>query len=103
MSDPLDEEIKLNISPEIRNRIILEQREFEHKNLYSCCLKNHRTDKRILEFIARSTISLMLLIFSFTMIAIDDSPPCSNNMPFYSGLISLIAGYYINQSVKQKK
>ena len=73
---------------------------FERQNFYSCCFKG-KTDRRILEFIARYTISLSILCFSFTMIATNQDP-CNGQIPFYTSLITLVCGYYINHKVKSK-
>lgn len=91
---------KKSTSPKTKKQIELKEIElkvneidFEHNNLYRCCC-NKKTDKRILEYFAKTTISFSVLIFSFYQISVIDDP-CNNMMSFYTGLVSLIIGTFI--------
>ena len=67
----------------------------------SCCAKSGKTDKRLLDYGAKMTLSLLVLGFSFYQIIVNNDK-CDPNAPIYTSFITMIVGAWINTKLEKK-
>ena len=101
-----EEEVKLNVhttSPTIKKRraeVDLKLREEKYENEYTTCCSKHKTDRRLIQYASKFTISLIVLAFSCVQIYRAD--PCDGNLPLYSSLLTMVLGAWIKQTNDNK-
>jgi hypothetical protein len=66
---------------------------------HSCCFN---CDPEPAKFITKTVFAGVILAFSGTMIA-TNSDPCNPLLTWYTSLIGLVAGSYIEQTARMKK
>ena len=66
----------------------------------SCCLE---CDRSVVQFVTKTVFAGVILGFACTMIAIDDNPSDSPLLSWYTSMIGLIAGSYIEQRTNMTK
>ena len=95
-----EEEVKLTIpttSPTIKKRraeFDLKLREEKYENEYTtCCSKTGKTDKRLIQY--ASKFSLSLIVIAFACVQLIRADPCDSLVPYYSSLITFILGAWI--------
>lgn len=100
---------KLTLTPTIKRRRIdlelqLEKKQYED-SYASCCSRTGRTDARLLRYISKTCVSILILIFAGAQLV--RAGPCDSLVPFYCSLITLVMGSYIklegNNKSEQKK
>jgi hypothetical protein len=69
--------------------------------MWKSCISDRETDARLLRFIMKSLISLVVLGVSFYGLL--NAGPCDNLLPFYTALISGIISSWISTSNKSEK
>jgi len=96
-----EEEVKLNVhtptSPTMKKRreeVNLKLQEERYENEYTtCCSKTGKTDKRLIQY--ASKFSLSLLVITFACVQLIRAEPCDGLVPFYSSLITFVMGAWI--------
>ena len=79
----------------LEHKIQIEDQEME--NMYSsCCSRTGKTDVRLIRFTTKICFSFIVLSFSFYSISTADE--CDSLIPFWTSLISIIVGAWINGS-----
>ena len=84
----------------IEHKINVEDRKYADE-WASCCCPAGKTDRRLLEFVARAFISTTTLVFSFYQLI--KANECDPLVPFYSSLVTFILGLHFNNSPTIKK
>lgn len=101
----MEEETKsLKGSPSFEKKKLEHQIEIEDKKYednYNSCCSEKGTDKRLLQWVAKFSISMLTL--GFAMYGILTSDECDPLTSFYTSLISFILGMGSNNLLKEKK
>ena len=82
-----------------KRRMELEDKKFDTK--YNSCCSDSPTDKRLLDYGAKLTISLMTLGFSFYQITRADD--CDPLLSVYTSFITLILGVWVGTRADSNK
>lgn len=99
----MDEDLKRNPTPtspsnerrRIEHDIEIEDRKYETE-IQTCC--SGTTDFRLIKYMTQLSISMGILVFSCIQLVRE-----VDNESYYTGLISLIVGIYINPTPTIKK
>ena len=83
----------------------LQLQEKQYEDSYSsCCARSGRTDARLLRYISKTGVSILILIFAGAQLV--RAGPCDSLVPFYCSLITLVMGSYVkldsNKSLEKK-
>ena len=105
-NDNKDESISLKVSsPSIERRRLeqdLDIHEKEYDNTWqSCCCGGKKTDKRLLQYVTRFSLSILVLVFASVQLI--NSGECDSLNSFYISLISMIVGVWVNPMPNDKK
>ena len=73
--------------------------ETRYANEYTSCCSKRRTDKRLLQYASRFTISILML--GFASIQIIRSHDCDALVPFYTSLITFIIGAWVKMDTSK--
>lgn len=98
------EYLSQNLSPGTKKKKIdhiIRIRESNAENRWSCCCIKGTTDRRLIEYIGKYIITIGVLGFSFVQIV--RAEECDSMLPFYSGLITFVIGYYIDSGSPKEK
>jgi hypothetical protein len=94
MDSPVVELRRLNIEDKkIEHQIEMENEELNNQ-LKTCC--DTTSDRRLLMFIASFSVSLIVISFSITQLAINDSCEAQST---YLGLLTLVLGIWLKSPV----
>ena len=66
----------------------------------SCCLE---CDRSVVQFVTKTAFAGVILGFACTMIASDDNPSDSPLLSWYTSMIGLVAGSYIEQAANMTR
>ena len=90
-------------SPDTRKRRIFHQWEQEEKEYNdtwrSCCSRSGYTDRRLIQYITRFSLSVLTLVFS--CIQLIRAHDCDPLVPFYSSLITFVLGAWLQSDDKK--
>jgi len=97
--DSSDESIELKIdnmvvTPTTFKRELEKKNEFRRDTYFRSCLCG-KSDRRCLDYIAKLSISLIILSFSMTQIFLN-TDPCNQQMPLYTSLLTLVIGFWLS-------
>lgn len=82
-------------SPTLKRKkfeVDLELQQERYENTYDTCCSGS-TDRRLIQYASKLTISLIVLAFS--CIQIYRADPCDGNLPLYSSLLTMVLGAWI--------
>ena len=99
------EEKRLTTSPTIKRKRVdleLQLEEKRYENEYSsCCASSGKTDARLIRYISKTGISILVL--TFAGIQLVRAGPCDSLVPFYTSLITMVVGSYIKLEGNNKQ
>jgi len=92
MPSEIDED---DVTQSVINEIYKEKMESDIDNEYTTCCSTRKTDKRLLLFSAQLAISLIILMFSSTMIAM------KSENPMHVSLIASVLSFWLGKDPPQ--
>jgi len=94
-----------SLSPNVKKQKValeldLEKQRFDNEYA-TCCSRSGKTDARLIRYASRFSISLILLTFSCVQLV--RAGDCDPLVPFYTSLITLVMGAWVNGPDNSKK
>ena len=87
IGSPSDEKKRLDLE--------LKLKEEQYENTYqTCCSKSGKTDKRLIQYGTKFSLTLLVMIFCFYQII--TAGECDSLTPWYCSLVSGIVGVWLN-------
>ena len=74
----------------------LKLKQDDYENTYqTCCSKTGKTDKRLIHYATKATLTLLVLTFCFYQIITAEE--CDSLLPYYTSLISMVLAVWLKQ------
>ena len=86
VSSPSDEKRRLDLE--------LKLKEERYENTYNTCCSSGGTDKRLIQYVTKFSLTILIMVFCFYQII--TAGECDARLPWYCSLVSGVIGVWLN-------